>query len=123
MPADHEGERRGVFRICVAAAFVDVKMGKLEGCELLDANSEGIGVIIPADCPLPAIGDVLSVAFEWSGQRFEGFMVVRNLWPREGGGYRCGLQTVPTEWALRRGLRRLAIDAQRRQLRLRAQRK
>lgn len=120
MDADHNDERRQVFRVCVAGALFNLDIGDYPEAELLDANSEGIGVIIPRDCSTPAIGEILPISFEYRNRLFRGKMVVRNLIPRPDGSIRCGLQTLSNELSLRRGLRALAIEAQRRQLRLRA---
>ena len=120
MSADQQDERRQVFRVCVAGALFNVDVGDYPEAELLDANSEGIGVIIPVDRPKPAIGEILSVSFEYNDTTYKGDMVVRNHVPRPDGSIRCGLQTLSDEVNLRRGLRAVAIDAQRRHLRLRA---
>jgi len=112
-------ERRGVFRIRVVGALLDVEIDGAPGA-LLDANSEGCGVRVKT--PLPN-GKRVLVAFIFEGVTYRGCAEVRNARSLASGGYRCGLQTCDGEQQLRRGLRKVAVETQRAQLRRRAQRR
>lgn len=113
-------ERRSVFRICVAGALIDVQIEDVEDCQLMDANSEGIGVISPESFP---IGVVVGIQLRHNGTTYKGDAQVRNVQRLEDGKFRCGLQTVADDRILRRGLRQVAIDVQRERLRREAERR
>jgi hypothetical protein len=115
-PAD----QRETFRLCVAAKRVNVRVGKLEGCEVTDISIGGLAVITPKALER---GDTLLVELALEGRSHTGEAMVRSCVEVSPGRYRCGLSCgngAKASGELRRGMQSLFMTAQRDQLRRRA---
>ncbi len=109
-----EEQRREIFRVCTAGALLNVKVEDYPECTLLDAHSEGFAVVLPE--PI-RIGVVVRIVLDHNGEEFYGRARVRNIAKLKHDRYRCGLQILPEEQELQRGLQLVAIAVQRDHLR------
>jgi hypothetical protein len=115
----HDSERRGVYRISVAGARIDLLVNG-QPAALVDATSEGFAVATRAAF---AVDQTVAIEIVAGTLEARGTAVVRNVRRGEHGQRRYGLQTGPCEIQLRRALRTLAITVQRDRLRRAAQRR
>jgi hypothetical protein len=113
MPDPTACEHRTVFRVHVAGALLDIQLDNIRDCALLDMNSEGFAVATRARF---APGQRVQVIAQFQNTRYRGAAFVRNRRDLAHGRFRYGIQTAPGQAELRRGLRAIAIAAQRKLL-------
>lgn len=113
-------ERRSVFRVRLVGALLEVELDGVPGCAVLDASSEGLGVI--TSTPFQ-VGEEVDVVISHEGNTYVGIAQIRNAQILPSGKTRYGLATGQGEENLRRGLRHIAVTAQRDQLRRNASRR
>ena len=107
-------EDRKTFRICVAASPIQVKVGSVEKCWLMDTSAEGFGLIAGAEFKA---GQVVETVLNYAGRRYTGKAVVRSAQKLDDGRYRLGFQVLDTELDLKNGLQQISMAVQREQIR------
>jgi hypothetical protein len=115
-------ESREAFRVSTSFAEVAAVLGDDRDCQVRDVSATGLAVISSSRY-LP--GDLVPMTLEHDGEKYLGAVEVRNVRPWRFGGFRYGLECVDdrdTGGNLSRGLSRVTLDVQRRQLSRRATR-
>lgn len=108
--------QRASFRVNTACAGITARVGRFDGCDVLDVSSAGIRVQVPS-----AIREGTSVAvrIDRDGEQIEGKFIVRRV-GRTKGGIQVGLCADPRDSQLSGALTRLTSAMQREQLRRRS---
>jgi hypothetical protein len=118
-----ELQRRKIYRTVLAGALIDIKVGGVERCALMDANSDGFS--FATDDRFFSIGDVARVEITFRKRLIRGSARIVHCTPCENGRFRYGAKVEPVEAneSLRRVLHGLSMEEQRRQLRAEAERR
>jgi hypothetical protein len=108
-------EKRGSFRVSVAAAAGDItaRVGKQKDCHLADVSPEGCGIVCPESL---TVGQTVNVAFTFQGITVEAPMRVQTARQLRNGRVRVGLFVPDKTSPARRALEKLSMLMQRLQL-------
>jgi hypothetical protein len=109
-------ESRECFRVSTVASGVTARVGREEGCSVLDISATGFAVLATTQHP---VGAVVPVTLRHEGARFTGHACVESVFP-SGTEFRYGMRAVEDEQSggnLPKGQVHIAMAVQRLQLR------